>query len=170
VRTINVTTIQRIAEGDTSGHEWKFVSTAGYSFDLGGMKLRPFIGIDYTTGKLDGFTEVGAGALNLTVDNISADRADMMLGLDLRANPNAQISPYGQLTWRHNLDSQHDRVTAVFNGDPASLFSVSAVTPRNDQIDVDAGVNFQANPNLAIFAGYQGPSGRISTVTASRPA
>ena len=47
-------------------------------------------------------------------------------------------------------------VTANFGGNPASTFAVSAVTPEDDQIDVDAGLNFQTSPNFALFAGYQG--------------
>src|SRR5213075_1928724 len=37
IRTINVTSINRLAAAHTHGHEWKFVATAGYSFDLTGM-------------------------------------------------------------------------------------------------------------------------------------
>ena len=79
-----------------------------------------------------------------------------MVGLDLEANPHAQISPYGRIVYRHNLDNKRNDITAFFNSDAATEFTVSAVTPKKDQLDVDAGVNFQANPNLAIFAGYQG--------------
>ena len=91
----NVASITRLADADTHGHEWKIIGTGGYDFDLGGMKLKPFIGIDYTKGKLDGFVETGAGAADLTVDSIKADRTDGMIGVDLQANPHTQISPSG---------------------------------------------------------------------------
>jgi len=155
-RTINVASIVRTAEADSHGHEWKVIGTAGYDFDLGGMKLRPFLGFDYTTGKQDGFTETGAGAASLTVDDINAKRFDGMIGLDLKSNPNTSISPYGRLVYRHNFDKQHDHVDAVFDANPATAFEVNAVTPKNDQIDVDVGVNYQASPQLAVYAGYEG--------------
>src|SRR5439155_5809681 len=93
-RSISVASIVRKANADTDGHLWKFIGTAGYDFDLGGLKLRPFVGFDHTTGKLDAFAESGAGAANLTVDDIDAGRADLLVGLDLKANPNTQFSPY----------------------------------------------------------------------------
>jgi fibronectin-binding autotransporter adhesin len=155
-RSISVASIVSDASGRTQGHQWKFIGTAGYDFDLASMKLRPFVGFDYTTGKLNPFTETGAGAANLTVERIRANRSDLMVGLDLEANPHAEISPYGRIVYRRNLGSQRNDVTAFFNNDIATEFTVSAVTPKKDQLDVDAGVNFQANPNLAIFAGYQG--------------
>jgi fibronectin-binding autotransporter adhesin len=155
-RSIGVASIVSEANGRTQGHQWKFIGTAGYNFDLASMKVRPFVGFDYTTGKLNPFTETGAGAANLTVEKIRANRSDLMVGLDLEANPHAQISPYGRIVYRHNLDSQRDDITALFNGDIATEFTVNAVTPKKDQLDVDAGVNLQASPNLAIFAGYQG--------------
>ena len=156
MRSINVGSIVREAAGNTAGHEWKFIATAGYNFDLASMKLRPFIGFDYTTGKLNPFTETGAGAANLTVERIRADRFDLMFGLDLKANPNAQISPYGRIAYRYNLDGKRNNIAAFFNDNAATELTVSAMTPKRDQIDVDAGMNVQANQNMAIFAGYQG--------------
>ena len=111
-RTINVTSINRTAAADTQGHEWKFIATAGYTFNLASMGLRPFIGIDYTTGSLDAFTETGANAANLTVDRIDADRTDLLVGLDLKASPTAKISPYGSIVWRHNLNTQNGNIGA----------------------------------------------------------
>ena len=155
-RSIDVATVIRQAHASTSGHLWKFIGTAGYDFDLGFGALRPFVGFDYTSGKLDGFTETGAGAANLTVGSIDAKRFDGMIGLDLKANPNSSISPYGRLVWRHNFNKQHDEIHAIFNGEPDTAFTVSAVTPAKNEVDADLGINFQVNPSLAIYAGYEG--------------
>lgn len=155
-RVIQAPNIDRLADGDTSSHGWKIVATGGYDFDLGSMKLRPFIGIDYTTGKVNSFTETGADALNLSIDNIDAKRTDLMVGLDLKASPEATISPYGRLAYRYNLHNQNGHIHARFNGEDDTDFTVRGESDNKSQIDVDAGVNFQANPNFAVFAGYQG--------------
>src|SRR5205085_2147653 len=73
-RTISVGPIVRAADARPSGHEWKFVGTVGYDFDLGGFKARPFVGVDYTNGRISSFTETGAGAASLTVDRIKTNR------------------------------------------------------------------------------------------------
>ena len=106
VRTVNVGSINRSAEADTNGHQWRIVSTVGYNFDISGLTARPFAGFDYASGNVDAFTETGAGAASLSVADFEADRADLLLGFDLRSNPNAKISPYGRLMWRHNLDTR----------------------------------------------------------------
>ena len=156
-RSINVASIARIADGSTKGHSWKVVGTAGYDFALGGIgALRPFIGFDWTTGHLNAFTETGANALNLTVDKIDAKRFDGLIGLDLKSNPNSQISPYARLMYRYDFNNHDNDIDAVFNGNPATLFTVSAEKSRRSEIDADLGVNFQASPQLAIYAGYQG--------------
>ena len=155
-RSINVATVVRDASASTDSKMWKVIGTVGYDFNLASMILRPFIGIDWSTGSVDGFVEEGAGAANLTVEKIDADRTDLMVGIDLAANPNSSLSPYGRLVWRHNLDNQNGGITAFFDGNPASAFTISAVTPGDDQIDLDAGLNYAINPSFSIYAGYEG--------------
>jgi outer membrane autotransporter protein len=120
------------------------------------MVLRPFIGIDWSIASIDSFTERGAGAASVTLEKLNADRTDLMLGLEFAANKTSTFSPYGRMVWRHRLDNQDDDITAFFDGNSATKFTVSAVRPADNQIDLEAGLNYAINPNLSVFAGYQG--------------
>ncbi|MCY7287146.1 MAG: autotransporter domain-containing protein, partial [Cryobacterium sp.] len=155
-RTINITSISRVADASFSGNLFKVIGTVGYNADLGGMKLRPFVGIDYSNGRIKGFTETGAGALNLSVARIDAKRTDALVGLDLSSSPTATISPYGRVAYRYGFKRHDDDVTALFNGNGASTFTVSGPDYGRSAFDADAGLNFNISRTAALFAGYEG--------------
>ena len=155
-RTIAVTSIVRTADASFSGNLFKLIGTVGYNADLGGMKLRPFVGIDYSNGRIKGFTETGAGALSLTVSRIDAKRTDALIGFDLSSSPTATISPYGRLAYRYDLKSRNNDVTAFYNGNSASAFTVEGAGYGRSGFDADAGLNFNISRTAALFAGYEG--------------
>jgi len=154
-RGIAAGTIATVASADFGGHLWKVVGTVGYNAELSNISVRPFVGIDYSNGKVKSFTETGADAANLTVGSIDADDTDLLVGIDLGAKP-GKLAPYGRLTYRYALDNNNRDITAAFNGNAASAFTVSGVEPGKSEIDVDAGLSFALSPTSSIFAGYQG--------------
>lgn len=156
IRSINVATINRTASAHFTGELWKVVGTVGYKADLSGISLRPFVGIDYSNGKIKSFTESGAGAADLTVSDINADRTDLMVGLDLAPKASSKISPYGRVAYRYDLKNDDRTISALFNGNSASAFTVSGVKPSRSQVDVDAGVSFAIGERASVFVGYQG--------------
>ena len=155
-RTINVTSINRVANASFSGNLVKVIGTVGYNADLGGIKLRPFVGVDYSSGHINGFTETGAGALNLSVNRISTRRTDALVGLDLSSSPTATVSPYGRVAYRYDLKRRLNPISASFNGNSASGFTVSSLNSSRSEFDIDAGLNFNVSPTAALFAGYEG--------------
>ncbi len=155
-RTINVTSINRVADASFSGNLLKVIGTVGYNADMGGMKLRPFVGVDYSSGHINGFTETGAGALNLTVNRIRTRRTAALVGIDLSSSPGTGISPYGRVAYRYDLKRYNNDVAAFFNGNSASTFTVSGPNYGRSAFDVDAGLNFNVSPTAALFAGYEG--------------
>jgi fibronectin-binding autotransporter adhesin len=154
-RIMSAGSISRVADADFGGNLWKIVGTVGYNGVTGGLTFRPFVGIDYSNGKVDSFTETGAGAANLTVASIDADGTDLLVGIDL-AGTSGGLTPYGRLTYRYELDSNDRAITALFNGAAGTAFTVSGVEPGKSQFDIDAGVSYGIGTNVSIFAGYQG--------------
>jgi outer membrane autotransporter protein len=155
-RTINITSISRIADANFNGNLFKAIGTVGYNFDIGGMKLRPFAGIDYSTGHINGFSETGAGALNLTVDRINTKRTDALVGISLSSSPNPGLSPYGRVAYRYDLNRRNNDVSAAFNGNTASRFTVGGTGYNRSAVDVDAGLNYNVSQTVAFFAVYEG--------------
>lgn len=154
-RTINVTTINRVADASFGGNLFKVIGTVGYNADLGVAKLRPFVGVDFSSGPINGFTETGDQALNLTVNRINTKRTNALVGIDL-SSTHAVLSPYGRVAHRYDLNRHRNDVSAFFNGDSASIFTVSGPGYGRSAFDVDAGLNFNVSPSASLFAGYEG--------------
>jgi fibronectin-binding autotransporter adhesin len=155
-RTINVATIARTASARFSGNLFKVIGTLGYNADMGSTTLRPFVGFDFSDGKIKSFTETGAGALNLTVAQIDAKRTDLMAGFDLGSKTAHGIAPYARVAYRYDLKDHNRGVSALFNGNPATAFTVTGVRPGRSELDVDAGLSFGISPGSSVFAGYEG--------------
>lgn len=155
-RSIAVATLTRSADANFSGNMWKLIGTVGYNADMGGVTLRPFVGVDISDGKVKGFTETGAGALNLTVARIDAKRTDLIAGFDLGAKNTTGIAPYARAAYRYDLKDHSRDISAFFNGNPATGFTVAGISPGRSAVDVDAGLSFGISPGSSIFAGYEG--------------
>lgn len=56
------------AQGDTDGMTYSAGLSGGYDFLVGGLTLSPTLGLFYIDATIDGFTERGAGGLNLIYD------------------------------------------------------------------------------------------------------
>jgi outer membrane autotransporter protein len=150
-----ITLIQGTAVASTKGNVFKGIATVGY--DVGGdqFTFQPYVGIDVTSGHVNGFTETGMGALNLTVDQIKADRTDLMVGARLAANMGT-ITPYANLAYRYDLSDHPGRVSGYFNGVSSAAFTVSTIGSDRSVFDVDAGLSAKVGTNASLFFGYQG--------------
>lgn len=56
------------AHGDTDGMTYSAGLSGGYDFLIGGLTLSPTLGLFYIDATIDGFSEAGAGGLNLIYD------------------------------------------------------------------------------------------------------
>ena len=150
-----LTLISGTAAASTKGNLIKGVLTVGY--DAGGEKFTfvPYVGIDFSSGHVNGFTESGMGVLDLTVDQIEADRTDLVVGVRLAA-PMGSISPYLNAAYRYDLSDHPGSVGAYFNGVPGAAFTVSTIGSGRSVVDVDAGLSAKIGSAASVFVGYQG--------------
>ena len=154
-KTIVAGTVNRVAAASFSGNLLKVLGTIGYNAGGENTTIRPFVGIDFTSGKVKSFTETGAGAASLSVAQIDADDTDLLVGVRLAAKTGG-FTPYGRLAYRYQLDSQSRGITGLFNGNAGSAFTVSGVDPSKSQFDVDAGISVALGERASFSAGYQG--------------
>jgi len=154
-KSIVVATIDRATMASFNGDLFKAVGTVGYNASLADMSIRPFIGVDFDSGNTKAFTETGAGALDLTVGKINVDKTNLMLGIDLIPSLTG-LSPYGSLTYLYDVDNKARNISAFFNGNAASAFTVSGVKPDQSEFDIDAGLAYATSANMSLYVGYQG--------------
>jgi outer membrane autotransporter protein len=133
----------------------KLTGTLGLDLAAHGVKVTPFGGLDYARGAIKGFTESGGEAADLTVASINIDRTDALGGVNVTAKEGF-VRPYLRADYRSQVGSQHgSNVTAYFDGDPNTSFTVDGTGTARHQVDVDAGLNFVYDDGQ-MFVGYQG--------------
>jgi uncharacterized protein with beta-barrel porin domain len=155
-RTLTLGTVTDTANGTASEHLLKATATAGFMLHAGGYTLEPFAGIDYMRGKINGFTETGDGAAALTVLPIKADRTDLLAGLSLTRS-SGKLRPYLRATYRSAIGNSGDTtVSAYFDGNSATAFSVVGVPAARHEEDINAGLNWVFEDAGSVFIGYQG--------------
>ncbi|MDP9056236.1 MAG: autotransporter domain-containing protein [Pseudomonadota bacterium] len=155
-RTLTLSTVTDTATGSASEHLLMATGTAGFMLHAGGYTVEPFAGIDYTRGKINGFTETGDGAAALTVLPINADRTDLLAGVSLTRS-SGKFRPYLRAVYRSEIGhSGADTVSAYFDGNNATTFTVVGVPAARHEEDINAGVNWVFEDAGSLFVGYQG--------------
>lgn len=150
-----LTLIQGTAGVDTKANLFKGVLTVGYDFGGEKFTFQPFVGIDFSTGKVDGFQESGMGVLNLTIADIDADRTDLVIGARMAA-PMGSVSPFVNASYRYDLKDRQAVVTGYFNGVSSAPFTVAAIGSGRSAFEVDAGLSAEIGSTAGLFVAYQG--------------
>ena len=157
-KTISLGTVTRSEHASASEHLFKATGTVGVNVVTGDFKLQPFVSIEYANGDVAGFTETsaaGTNASNLTVAAMSANRTDVLAGLNF-SRSTGTFRPYLRVAYRNQIGSGGgNTVSAYFNADPSTAFTVTGVAEARHEIDANAGVNWVFDDAGALFAGVQ---------------
>lgn len=136
-------------------HLLKLSGTLGADLFAGNIKVTPFGGLDYARGAINSFTEAGADAADLTVARMNIDRTDVLGGVNVTASEGL-FRPFVRAAYRSQIGSgSGSAVTAYFNGDPTTAFTVDGLSSARHEVDVDAGLNVVYDDG-SMFVGYQG--------------
>jgi len=154
-KALTIGDYSRTAAGSANENLLKATLTAGFNVNLKGWTLQPFAGVDFSKGKISGFTETGAGALNLTVNGIKADRTDILAGVSL-TRATGMWRPYLKATYRNQQSGGDTVVAALMNGDATTAFTVAGLSKAKNEIDVNSGLNVMFDDAGSLFIGYQG--------------
>lgn len=153
--TTTSTPTNTVVSATSNDHLLKLSGTLGLDLKAGRITVTPFGGVDYAKGAINGFTETGADAADLTVGRINVNRTDVLAGLNVTPNDGV-FRPYARAAYRSQIGSGQDQtVTAFFDADPTTSFTVNGISPDRHEVDVDAGINLVYEDG-AMFAGYQG--------------
>lgn len=154
-KLMTIGSYSRTASASAGEDLFKATGKAGFELKTNGWTAEPFVGIDFNKGKIKGFTETGAGAANLTVNSISADRTELLAGVSLTRSK-GMWRPYLTATYRSKISGSGNTVTALMNSQADTQFTVTGLALGNSQVDTNAGVNIVFDDAGALFIGYQG--------------
>lgn len=111
----------------------------GANFQLGPVTTGPMLGVSYTHGTLDGYTETGAGAQNTSVGTQSYDSLRTEVGWQM-----SQLVPvkFGAVTWQLRASWERENLN--------SSKSVSVGLVQSPLYALDANGNLQRTGGLAL--------------------
>jgi len=135
----------------------------GLRYRTGFINFAPFVGLQYTGLVRQGFTERGAGCLNLTSEMKDYHSVRTSFGMRLDSEPfqvrRGLMSFYGNAAWSYEFEvnNRHSEFSARFTDSgmlTGPAFTVRGNDPGRDWVQAGAGINHDFNAHLRGFAGY----------------
>ena len=145
------------AKSDHQGNVYSAAVELGNNFGGKSMLLEPVVGLGYTLVQESGYTEKGAGALNLKVDSDTADGLYSKLGIRAakefrpEQNQDMKLVPNVSMFWIHDFA---DRVKLDSSFVGGGSFTTEGREPVRDTFNLGAGLNIYLKNNVRLFVDY----------------
>jgi outer membrane autotransporter protein len=157
-RQIHVSTLNGTAKSSYDGWTAQAFAELGYVLRFGTSEVEPMAGFACGRTDLDGFTEDGAGAANLTSSGGALSGCATTLGL--RASHRFDldnglwIKPRVAVAWTHSFSDETPTLGMAFAG--SDTFQIAGIGPSRDAATVDAGLDFGLVYGASGFVNYAG--------------
>ena len=135
-----------MATADFGGTTFSGLLGTGTRLDAGRWGLEPFGTIRYSRLNEDGFTEEGAGGVNLIAQNRTADWLGSELGLRVTTTFLKERSawlPEFRLAWDHDFGLSDREATVAFEAAPDAQFTVTGQAVEGDGVTAGLGLSYQ---------------------------
>jgi outer membrane autotransporter protein len=150
------------AQGETDGLTVSGGLSAGYDFLIGGLTLSPNVGLFYIDAKIDGFTEEGAGGLNLLYDEQKFKSFTGNAGVRLTYAWNLSwgvLLPHVRIDYVREFENDADVFGVRFAADPNAT-STPPILVQTDNPDesywrLAAGFSAQFKYGISGYVEYQ---------------
>jgi outer membrane autotransporter protein len=144
-RRLVIGAIERTARSDHKANVFGAQFGGGYGFDLHGFGLRPFANLSYVLLDEEDFSESGAGALNLSVDDRTTHSLVSELGVRVARAFQPEIGtfvPYLSAAWKYDYNIDDRTIRSGLAGAPGTSFAVDGQSIKQNGALVGAGVLF----------------------------
>ncbi len=161
-RNIAFGTISRTALADYDGAQYTGFGEIGYVWENKDIEpnvpwfITPMVGLTYSHLGIGGYTETGAGDLNLLVGDQDYDFLQSSLGVKIErpwTNSSGKWVPEAHFKWLYDFIGDEAATTATFTGGGAS-FSTRGVAPAQHSFNAGAGLTFYSNGNVSVSGMY----------------
>jgi len=154
-RNVVVGALDRVASSDFDSNTLAAYGEASYAIAMNGWTLQPLAGLALSRNKSEGFTETGAGALNLQVTEQTINSSKAMLGAKASFDA-GRIRLEPRVVWAHEFGDLNTPMTAQFQGAAtASPFQVSGAVLKRDTLILGLGATGSLGKGMDIFADVQ---------------
>jgi outer membrane autotransporter protein len=144
---------------DADYHGWQYFANAvaSYDFPVGDKTvLTPYLGLRVTHTANDGFTETGAGLLNMTVDDYSNTAFSHDVGVRVSTSFDTAlgtVSPTLKLGWLHDYGGAPASVTGAMAG---VTFSAPSAAISENGLAIGAALDIARSDTLTLGFDYNG--------------
>ncbi|WP_044564615.1 autotransporter domain-containing protein [Azospirillum sp. B4] len=163
-RTLGFGGLSRTAFGHTTGDELSAGVTAGYRVRVSNLTLEPQAGIQWLRVGRDGFTETGAGALDLVLQDLDATALQSSVGgraaASWKTDGGTVITPSVRAAWLHDFRDRALTSQAALAG---TTFAVTGPDTGANALGIGGGLTLQEGDNLNLYANYDGTLRRHET-------
>jgi uncharacterized protein with beta-barrel porin domain len=161
-RDINFGGLDRAANSSTTGNQLNGYGEMGYDLRLRPVVLTPAVNLSYSKLWLNGFTETGAGALNLTVGPQNAQSLQTGVGgkiaLPMQRN-SVTVTPQAYAFYQHEYSDSSRTLDARLSQAGNGFDFVTDAAHRNFAV-VGADVTIATKKNLKVQLDYNAEVGR----------
>jgi outer membrane autotransporter protein len=146
------------AKGDFDGTTYMARVSGGHRIDAGnGIEVVPNAGLTYGFSQFDSYTETGAGALNLNVDNDDITILQPKVGVDVAfkggdAN-GIKFRPQFRVGYTYDALDNNQDTTSNFSGVATSFKTESADKDKSTFL-IGTGVDIAGTENITLSADY----------------
>ncbi len=164
-RKVQFGALNRTATASPDGFEFNAMLELGVEVPVAntGWVLYPVISVIYSRLDIDSYTESGAGALNLTVDEQTVEsfltRAGVRVTTEHRAG-DTMIIPQFQALYQNESEDQARTVTARFAGAGGGAFGFQTTDIGQDSVILGAGVTVIPDDTNSFYINYDVELGR----------
>jgi uncharacterized protein with beta-barrel porin domain len=154
-RTVGILSTAGTISAEPDFRVTSLYAEAGGRFALGETWVTPFVGLEYTDVKMQGFTETGVGGANLAFAKQSQDETSFLAGVKW-AGKLGIVVPEAKVAYRHDDNGVFGTMQRFADAPGNALFMTTS--PQTDKDSVMAGVSLSAlfNDKVTGRIGYQG--------------
>ncbi|RZJ25812.1 MAG: autotransporter domain-containing protein [Haliea sp.] len=154
-RAISFGGLARTASSDFDSRSQSLYAEVSHDLPQGSYLLQPLAALSYVRTQTDGFTETGAGALNLQVAGQTTRSTRTLLG-SRTVHQLGKLTVEPRLTWAHEFGNVNAPLVASYTGAPgAGNFQVSGVALKRDSLALGLGVSGALSKGFTLTADAQ---------------
>ena len=151
-----------VEKGSSSSNEWVSRGEFGYKNLLPSFTsftVTPFTGYQFAQLSNDAFSETNPGVAGLHVNGQTINSEKAFLGVQfdtqMAVGNGWVLAPYARVSWEYEFNTDR-RMTASFLALPSAAFTEFGAQTSQDIAHVNTGFKLDINPNVAVFASFDG--------------
>lgn len=163
-RSINIPGVSSTATAQADATVFGAGVNIGTALSYGGLQVEPFVGVRYAKFEMDGFSESGADAANLTIGDQEEESTQSRLGARFSfpgGLAGGTIRPEFRAVWVHEFEADQNRAIRSSFGDggiPGFVFNTNPVDDE-DTAELGASLRFTGARGATLVTAISGRFG-----------